>query len=649
MARLKRVTHKLFAENAPVVESGNTSVEIGQFGSALAGTYVATNDVATLQALPAYTRGWGGAVIADEQLPTLEDMNAVQRVQSYQTGYLFQEGIAEYDASSEYGIGSICKVIEGTDVKLYKSLIADNVGNPITDTNSWEELSFGGGGLEIGDIGFTQMAIDESLGKRRKLNGSIIIKDQYPVLAQIIETTQALFPNNFCTEEEWQAEVMAYGICGKYVIGTDTIRLPKYPDYFVADLANIAPVVGNGLTLGLMDGNGGTFGLRSSNATSNTAIYSQGSYGTTLPSTTASGSAPPNEACLGITSDPTKSGIEAKLNDVANKIYGTYFIQVATGSEYQENITNEIELNNPFVLLEGKYFETPVYNSSWLQSNASFTGSSALHPTAYNALLIEQNSNVEVGTTVDNYTKRGLSVKLDTEAYTDYDFVLNTTEQTFRCPLKINKASGKAVVGNGNILGMTFDGNNLVGIAGQKSNQGYAGTYTITTDNLSVPMLISGNTTANGDNKILGLTTDATKSGVETSDEDLYLYFYVGETVQNANLVNVGRVEEKLSNCLTRNDKEEITSWGTPDYTAGIDISSGFVAPCDGFVWVVMADQNTGTKDPTLDIDDIRLGTIQCTGYSVAVTYLFPISKGSVITTANTIYGLVFYPMKGTN
>lgn len=171
MARLTRVTHKQFAENAPIVESGNTQVEIGQFGSALAGTYVATNDVATLQALPAYSRGWGGAVIAEEQLPTIEDMNAVQRVQSYQTGYLFQEGIAEYDANSEYGIGSLCKVINGANVKLYQSLINENIGNPITDTNAWQEFTIGGdlfvkktgddmtGRLTITSTSYTQLAI----------------------------------------------------------------------------------------------------------------------------------------------------------------------------------------------------------------------------------------------------------------------------------------------------------------------------------------------------------------------------------------------------------------------------------------------------------------------------------------------------------
>ena len=46
----------------------------------------------------------------------------------------------------------------------------------------------------------------------------------------------------------------------------------------------------------------------------------------------------------------------------------------------------------------------------------------------------------------------------------------------------------------------------------------------------------------------MGVTLDSTKSGIETSDSDLYLYFYVGETVQNANLINAGRIGEQLAN-----------------------------------------------------------------------------------------------------
>ena len=48
----------------------------------------------------------------------------------------------------------------------------------------------------------------------------------------------------------------------------------------------------------------------------------------------------------------------------------------------------------------------------------------------------------------------------------------------------------------------------------------------------------------------MGITTDPTKSGVETrlTETTLYLYFYVGETVQNANLIDAGRIGEALAN-----------------------------------------------------------------------------------------------------
>jgi hypothetical protein len=262
-----------------------------------------------------------------------------------------------------------------------------------------------------------------------------------------------------------------------------------------------------------------------------------------------------------------------------------YFIQVATGASVQDNITNEVELNNPFVLLEGHYFTAPVYNSSWLQSNAGFTGSLALHPTAYNALLIEQNPNVEVGTTIDNYTKRGLSVKLDTEAYTDYDFVLNTTSQTFRCPLKINKASGRAVVGNGKTLGIT-DGTNNAGLKfTTASGARIYGTPELYGKGVGTTST-SGTGTTN--DKSVGITTDPTKSGIETSDNGLYLYFFVGETVQNANLLNVGRVEEKVASLIPDNSSV-IARYAMPsdkyiDLTLGAS-GSTYTAPANG--WLV--------------------------------------------------------------
>ena len=62
MAKLARVKGKVFAGSAPLNE-------IGQFGSALAGTPTNTQDVATIQALSAYDEGWNSAVITSRNYP----------------------------------------------------------------------------------------------------------------------------------------------------------------------------------------------------------------------------------------------------------------------------------------------------------------------------------------------------------------------------------------------------------------------------------------------------------------------------------------------------------------------------------------------------------------------------------------------------
>ena len=98
--------------------------------------------------------------------------------------------------------------------------------------------------------------------------------------------------------------------------------------------------------------------------------------------------------------------------------------------------------------------------------------SGTVYVTAYEALMVEYNSEVEAGTTVDlpagtKYTKRGLSVKLSTEEFTDFDFVLNTSDETFRLPLKNGTEGmfgGNAVVGNGMALGLT-NGSQTAGLA----------------------------------------------------------------------------------------------------------------------------------------------------------------------------------------
>lgn len=437
-----------------------------------------------------------------------------------------------------------------------------------------EQLSKSGGGLEIGDIGFTQTAIDESKGKRRILNGQLIIQEQYVQFTNIIKESVALNPDLACTEEEWQTEVTmnASGLCGKFVIDDEggTIRLPKYPDHFVAGLADIAPVAGNGMTLGLTDGNTNK-GLYETS--SNVLTGATNLFGTNIGTSGGSDSFKDNVG-IGITTDPSKSGMVAQLDEAGDRIYGTYFIQVATGSETKANITNTLENVKGFTLLESKYSDKPLYNESWLLSNGQWNGKS-VYPTAYEGLQVEYNTEIEAGTTVTlpsglSYTKRGLSVKLSTETYTDYDFVLNTSEETFRLPIKVKLAGGKAVVGNGMTLGLT-DGSSNAGIfSGVDWNGADAGGNAIKPSEPDYAKNVGVTKTAPsysrwGDGKLLGITPDPTKSGIETSDSGLYLYFYVGDLDQNHGIVNMGRIGEQLASLTAQPHITETyvngTSW----------------------------------------------------------------------------------------
>ena len=138
MAKLTRETAKVFGLTAP---STGADPAIGQFGSAKAGTYVGTGDIGTIQSLPAWDNGWIDAVTPNQQFPTLPEMTGVHKVLSYQNAYTLQEGVPEYDASTTYFKGSICKALDSNDlVSFYKSLTDNNTGNSLSNTTYWKEI-----------------------------------------------------------------------------------------------------------------------------------------------------------------------------------------------------------------------------------------------------------------------------------------------------------------------------------------------------------------------------------------------------------------------------------------------------------------------------------------------------------------------------
>lgn len=181
MAKLTRVTGKVFGGSAPLNE-------IGQFGSALAGTPTNTQDVATIQSLSAYDNGWGSAVISSRNFPPIEEVNGVLKTISYQGCYLLQEGIPTYDANTEYSNTSIVKDVNGTQLILYVSLQDNNVGNPLTDTDYWAQVTF----LGSSPIGAPQITLNFNATLPENciwLEGAEVSRTTYSTLFGIYGTT----------------------------------------------------------------------------------------------------------------------------------------------------------------------------------------------------------------------------------------------------------------------------------------------------------------------------------------------------------------------------------------------------------------------------------------------------------------------------
>ncbi len=128
MARLTRKNQKIFAENA---------TNNGVFGSLQAGNPITTNDVEQIQSLPAYSQGWNAATMTSETLPSLEESQALNYINTYQLGYILQEGIPEYSASTTYYKGCLVKYVNGDNFQILSSKTDDNQGNGVTNQDYW--------------------------------------------------------------------------------------------------------------------------------------------------------------------------------------------------------------------------------------------------------------------------------------------------------------------------------------------------------------------------------------------------------------------------------------------------------------------------------------------------------------------------------
>ena len=334
-----------------------------------------------------------------------------------------------------------------------------------------------------------------------------------------------MYPNLATTEANWQAEKTnsKLGQCGKFVVDdtAGTIRLPCVVNaQGLVDLAliggikseSLPNIIGAGIFTTSESASGAVFDGGSA------INYSTGSSGTLYQ--------PKNG---GFSASRSSSTYQDNAPVQQEAVQYPYYIQVATGVEETLPAIREYKINTPFFFGQSIYSDVAPDNASWLVSNGQYNARS-VYPDYYDWLLEQMNAGVS-----------GFVASTDT--YTDYDFVINTADQTFRLPLKTKLASGNAVVGNGMTLGMT-NGTTNFGVCGTTndywrlaaSEDAYGKNTQATT---------TSDTQLSG---YLGVTTDPTKSGIETSSNGLKLYFYVGDTVQDASLINAGAVLGQLSN-----------------------------------------------------------------------------------------------------
>lgn len=411
-------------------------------------------------------------------------------------------------------------------------------------------------GLEIGDIGLSAIGIDESLNYRRYLNGQEILQAQFPEFTKKIKRRVELYPSLACTNIEYETActLSTHGQCGKFVIDNErgVIRLPKVVNVMgLSDMAEAGVTVEAGLpniTGNLDDIHGGRAA-----APGGDGVFKATNAGTANGASSAYG----NYASFSFDasrSNPIYGNSETVQQEA---IKYPYFIQVASSCETTINLTRDIELNNPFSLFEYKFSEYAIDNISWLESKGQWN-SNKVYVSAYEELLAIYNGKV----------REGVSVKKTTETYTDYDFVIDEAGSTFRLPIRVKEtplSAGKVgVAGNGMTIGLTNGTTNAGMRIGNQSNiMADTGIYGTNADS-TVP----GQATGAGLAGVYGLTTDATKSGIEAdltdAVVDLKLYFYVGETVQDGNLINAGAVLEdvntlkntalttsQITNCIT--------------------------------------------------------------------------------------------------
>lgn len=463
---------------------------------------------------------------------------------------------------------------------------------------------------EIGEIFYSTIPMDNV--NYHLLDGTILDgnAEEYKQFYNYLLSIKPTYSSLFIAEEDYQTQLNDKGVCGKYVLDevSKTIRLPKITGFIegTVDSSALGELVEAGLP----------------NITGSITV-SDSSYKGSLASGAFTLSSYEKDAC-GWSDDQTKAVFNFDASR-SSSIYGNsttvqpqsikLFVYVVVSKEVVEDapldVTKEYQLNNPFSLFDYRYVSHRLNNASWVLSTNAFL-SGDLYPSAYEKLLAELNES-----------SIGLSVKSASDVYTDYDYVVDTENNSFRLPLVIKERvlveSKVATDEDPTWYNLYSDGwIEQGGLSTQQVTNGSPISITLLKDYLSTdyyiqtgslassvvpsssaPFVTCYNLTTSGfsvcNSSSFGVRAFWYACGYAQDKPTTNLYFYLGDTVSNPSLIELGFVQDRIGRIESKIGNLSKVG-GMPDYSSGIDITSSlnkvnmsWTAPKNGIVQACVA------------------------------------------------------------
>ena len=232
---------------------------------------------------------------------------------------------------------------------------------------------------------------------------------------------------------------------------------------------------------------------------------------------------------------------------------------------------------------------------------------------------------------------------------TDYStyWVVNEVGQYFICPTKLSYGAYKLgeeapVKGTGMTLGLTTGSHNYGFCASSNT------VFNVSSSGYGSPLPGTGST-AGAENNWLGVTTDATKSGIvadlSAAQATSRLYFKVANAVQNLEVLDAGEVLEAVNDIIPDNSSL-IAGYAMPsntyeDLTLG-STNATYTAPANG--WVIFSKKATASFQ---NISLIKNGVIWdlawSAGSDINIFCYMPVRSGETFSANYSAEGTLMY------